>query len=423
MTSNQKEVSFQEQCKLFGGFDWAKEDHDIVVVNGTGTIMVDLSFPDTAEGWALLREKLVAQVGQDLSHVAVAVETRHGPAVERLLQLGCRVYPINPKSAQRFRERKAANGSKTDFLDAWSMADALRTDGHGWRCLEPDDPMTQELRLVTRDQVHLIEQRTALANQLQEALHEYYPAALEAFDEWTTPGPWAFVIAFPTPSACVRAGKRRWEKFLHANRLYRPETYPKRLEIFARADCFAGPPAVTNAKSRLAVALAKQLHVLQRQLQEYAEAIAKLFAEHPDHDVFGSLPGAGSKLAPRLLSEFGQNRQRFPDADSIRCYAGTAPVIVQSGQNRWVKFRRGCNKHLRAAVHHWADLSRAKCVWADTYYQHKRQQGMTHARALRCLGHRWLKILWKMWVTRTPYNEAYHTRNQVRHGSWVVAIT
>ena len=47
---------------------------------------------------------------------------------------------------------------------------------------------------------------------------------------------------------------------------------------------------------------------------------------------------------------------------------------------------------------------------------------MSHASALRCLGQRWLKILWKMWQTRTTYNEALHTLNQTRHGSWVVAL-
>lgn len=254
-------------------------------------------------------------------------------------------------------------------------------------------------------------------------MHEYYPAALEAFDDWTAEGPWAFVQAFPTPAKLIHAGKRRWEKFLHAHKLYRAETYPRRLEIFARADKFAGPPAVTHAKSRLAVALVKQLRVLQAQLRDYRTTIEKLFAEHPDRDVFGSLPGAGPKLAPRLLSELGQDRQRFQDPQALQCYSGTAPLTVQSGKNRWVKFRRACNKSLRSAVHHWANLSRAECAWAQAYYKHKRDQGLSHSCALRCLGQRWLKILWKMWQTGTPYDEALHTLNQVKHGSWVVTLT
>lgn len=407
----------------FVGFDWAKDHHQVVVIDRDGHIVLDLQIGHTAEGWHRLCEKLVRLAGPDLSAVAVAIETSCGPAVEKLLELGCSVYPLNPKSAQRYRDRKAPSGNKTDHLDAWSFADALRTDGHGWRRLKPDDPMVQELRLLCRDEVQLIGQRTALVNQLQQALVEYYPAALEAFDDWTMPACWEFVIRFPTPSALEKAGKRAWQKFLHTHQLYRPETYKKRLESFARATEFCSSQAVTNAKSMLAVSLAKQLCVLELQLKAYRARIEELFQQHPDHDLFGSLPGVGEKLAPRLLSECGQDRQRFQDHQALQCYAGTAPVSFQSGQIHRVTFRRACNKNLRAAVHLWADLSRKKCAWAQIYYQQKRQEGKSHACALRCLAQRWLKILWKMWQTRTCYDEQLHTRNQVKHGSWVLALT
>jgi transposase len=389
----------------------------------TAEVGLDLQIEHTAEGWYRLGEKLVRLAGPDSSVVAVAIETNCGPAVENLLELGCSVYPLNPKSAQRYRDRKAPGGSKTDHLGAWSFADVLRTDGHGWRQLKPDDPMVQELRLLCRDEVRLIGQRTALVNQLQQALVEYYPAALEAFDDWTIPASWEFVIRFPTPSGLEKAGRRTWQKFLHAHHLYRPQTYQKRLDIFARATELCGSQAVTNAKSMLAVSLAKQLGLLEQQLKAYRKRIEELFQEHPDHDLFGSLPGVGEKLAPRLLSECGQDRERFQDHQALQCYAGTAPVSFQSGQIHRVTFRRACNKHLRTAVHLWADLSRKQCPWAQIYHQQKRQEGKSHACALRCLGQRWLKILWKMWQTRTPYDEQLHTRNQIKHGSWVLALT
>jgi len=385
MSPNAKDVPFQQLFKLFVGFDWASDHHDVVAVDPAGRIVLDLTIEDKAEGWATLREKFAKLVGQNASVVAVAVETCNGPAVERLLEMGCGVYPLNPKAAQRYRDRKSPMGAKSDRLDAWSFGDALRTDGHGWRRLQPEDSLTQALRILCRDEVQLIQQRTALVCQLKQALHEYYPAALEAFDNWTVPSSWAFVEKFPTPQALVKAGKRKWEKFLHTNRLARPERYSQRLEIFARADQFCGSEAVTNAKSRLAVALVAQLRVLEKQLQTYRKAIEALFGRHPDNVIFGSLPGAGDKLAPRLLSEFGQNRDRFARAESIQCYAGTAPVTRQSGKRRTVRIRHGCNKYLRTTVHLWANLSREKCAWAEAYYQAKRRDGKSHACALRCL--------------------------------------
>jgi hypothetical protein len=63
--------------------------------------------------------------------------------------------------------------------------------------------------------VALIEERTALVNQLQAALPEYYPTALAAFEDWTLPAAWAFIEAFPTPQALANGGKRRWEKMFY----------------------------------------------------------------------------------------------------------------------------------------------------------------------------------------------------------------
>jgi len=353
----------------------------------------------------------------------VSIETCSGPAVERLLALGCRVYPINPRSARAYRTRKAPSGTKDDALDAWSFADALRTDGHAWRPLTPEDPLTQQLRLLCRDEVALIGQRTALVCQLREALHEYYPAALEAFDDWTMRAAWEFIIQFPTPQQLAGATRRKRQSFLTTHKLHSPQTQERRLAIFARADQFCGSPAVTQAKSLLAVGIAKQLITLEAVLKQYRQRIEELFRQHPDHELFGSLPGLGDKLAPRMLGECGDDPARFEDHQALQCYAGTAPVSYDSGQKRMVKIRRACNKHLRAAVHLWADLSRRQCAWAQAYYEHKCKQGKTHAEALRCLGQRWLKILHRMIQTKQPYDESLHMRNQVAHGSWVIRLT
>jgi hypothetical protein len=66
--------------------------------------------------------------------------------------------------------------------------------------------------------------------------------------------------------------------------------------------------------------------------------------------------------------------------------------------------------------------SRKSCPWADVYYTQLRTRGKSHACALRCLSQRWLKILWKMWQTRTRYDAELHARNQLKHGSWVLKI-
>jgi transposase len=405
------------EIKHYAGFDWAKDHHDVIVVDSGGKIVADFRFDHTAAGWEQFSKKLSA-----FADVAIAIETNHGGVIERLLERNCCVFPVHTRSAKGYRQRKVPSGNKTDRVDAWSLADALRLDGAHWKQLSPQDPLTKELRLLCRDEVALIRDRSALITQLRQALYDYYPAALEAFDDWTLPATWAFVIAFPSSELLIKAGKRKWEKFLHVHKLGRPATYQRRLEIFARADQFAGLPPTVRAKSKLTVARAKQLQLLENQIAEYRQEIRRLFAQHPDAKLFGSLPGAGDKMAPRLLAEVGDDRALFPDAQALQCLAGTAPVSYQSGQIHRVYLRRQCNKSLRSAVHLWANLSRGFCPWAATYYAALRAKGKSHACALRALGQRWLKILWKMWQTRTLYDADLHARNQLKHGSWVLQM-
>lgn len=401
----------------FAALDWAGDHHDLVVVDRGGQVVLSRRFAHSAEGWRELREALGA-----FPEIPVAVETSQGIVIDQLVRAGPGVYPVNPKAAKRYRERKAPAGTKSDWLDAWAIADALRVDGHGWRPLRPEDPLTEELRLLCRDETALIEQRTLLVNQLQAALRDYYPAALDAFDDWTVRGAWALLESFPNPVALATAGRRRWEKFLHANKLWRPQTAPRRMEAFARAAELVANPGASRAKELLAMSLVKLLRVLQTQLDAYRGRIEGLFADHPDSGIFGSLPGAGPKLAPRMLGEIGADRGRFTSAEGLQCHAGTAPVSFSSGQIHRVLMRRGVSRHLRSTVHLWADQSRHRCAWAQAYYQAQRDRGKSHACALRCLGQRWLKIVWKMWQERLPYDEARHTRNQVQHGSWIIQL-
>jgi len=248
----------------YAGFDWARNDHVVVIVNQQGQIVADFGFEHSVEGWKRFGEKIA-----EFPDLAVAIETSQGAAVDQMLQRDYTVYPVNPAAAVSYRQRKAPSGAKTDHLDAWSLADALRVDGHGWKAIQPAEELSTQLRLLCRDEVALIAQRTLLVNQLQQALLEYYPAALEAFEDWVSPATWGFVLEFPTPEALTKAGKRRWEKFLHTHRLWRPETVEKRLGIFSQADQFKASAPVTKAKSQLALSLCKLLRTLQQQLDQY----------------------------------------------------------------------------------------------------------------------------------------------------------
>jgi hypothetical protein len=231
----------------------ASQKHSVVVVDSQGRVVEDFEIEHSALGWKKFRERI-----KPYDSIPFAIETSQGAAVEQLLEAGMEVYPLNPKSAQAYRQRKAPSGVKDDQLDAWSFADALRVDGQNWRPLRPEDPLIKELRLLCRDEVGLIEQRTSFITQLRHALAEYYPTALEAFEDWDSVSAWMFLQRFPTPQLLQKAGKRQWEKFLHSRRLWRNESGPRRLELFAHATEFGSSEPTANAKSMLALSLVQK---------------------------------------------------------------------------------------------------------------------------------------------------------------------
>ena len=272
------------------------DHHAVVIVDRAGLIVADFEIEHNASGWQRWREQ-VAALGPG---VAACVETSQGVVIEQLLESGVSLYPISPVSSQAYRERKAPSGNKTDHVDAWSLADALRVDGHGWRTLAKEDPLCRTAAALPR-RGGLNRERTALVNQLQSALHEYYPAALEAFEDWTLPAPGLLSKPSPLLRRSPRQGNANGKSSSTAISLSGRKPMPnawkssrgERVRLWRSAHPHQEP---TGADLHADAAL-------QNQIEAYRAEIEKLFAQQPDHDLFGSLPGAGPKIAPRLLSE------------------------------------------------------------------------------------------------------------------------
>jgi transposase len=155
-------------------------------------------------------------------------------------------------------------------------------------------------------------------------------------------------------------------------------------------------------------ALVAQLRVTLQVIADFDTAIAQRAQEHPDFPLFDALPGAGAVFAPRLLVAFGEQRERYASAEELQKYAGIAPVTERSGKQSWVHWRLQCPKFLRQTFVEWAAESTRHSFWAQVYYQQQRDKGKAHQAAVRALAFKWIRILYRCWQTRTPYNEALY---------------
>ena len=155
-------------------------------------------------------------------------------------------------------------------------------------------------------------------------------------------------------------------------------------------------------------ALVTQIPLLTESIERYDQKIAALFDQHDDSTLFGSFPGAGPALAPRLLAAFGSNRGRFEFASEVQELSGIAPVTEKSGGGLWIHWRLACSKFLRQTFQEFAGRSILQSDWARAYYDLLRKRGKSHHAAVRALAYKWIRILFRCWKTRTPYDEAVY---------------
>jgi transposase len=398
----------------YAGIDWADQHHDAVVIDEGGQRVAAIRVAHDADGLAKLTTFLkgIGDVAEHPAHLACLVETSHGLLISTLLEAGLPVYPVNPKTVDR--HRKPA-GAKTDAIDAYLLARTGRSDLADLRRLAPDSPLITELKVLTRDQDTLIQSQTRLVNQLTACLKVYYPVALELFGKLHQPTTLAFLQAFPTLEQAQAATAEQIAAVLKAAGHPQAPTKAAQIAHHLRQPQLEADPVVTRAKARLMRTLVAQLQVLVPQIAAYDDEITRLFLTHSDSKAFASLPRAGTRLAPRLLAEWGDDRGRYTDAASVQALAGTAPVAFQSGKFATVHRRYACSKPLRNALHQFAWQSTQKEPWAHAYYQRKRRAGKSHSMAVRALANQWVRLIYALWLKQEAYDATIFLAAQQAH--------
>ncbi len=387
----------------FCGIDWANDHHDALSIDEQGRQLGSIHVSHTPEGLSQLDaylERMASPGGRE--QIACIVETTHGLLIAHLLEQGWPVYPVNPRTVER---RRAPSGAKTDTIDAYLLAKTGRADFADLRRLNPDSEQIQELKTLTRDQDALIQMQTRLVNQLTACLKAYYPVVLDLFGKLHQPSTLKFLRAYPTLQAARAATVEELAAVLRQARYPGAKLAAQRMVAQLQQPCLQANEVTTRTKSRLMLALIDQLEPLLKQIADYDKEIERLFLMHEDHELFQSLPGAGERLAPRMLAELGDDRDRYESAGSLQALAGTSPVLFQSGTYQKAHRRLGCIKPWRNALQQFAWQSTHQEDWAREYYQRKRAEGKSHTVALRALANIWARILSAVWKTK----ELYHT--------------
>lgn len=351
----------------------------------------------------------LAQLRQDYPRAQVALCVEQ-PAVNLILFLETyawiTLFPINPLTLQKFREAFVTSRAKDDGKDARYLAELLLTHSDKLKSWVPEDAQTRRLQQLVLHRRAVVDERTALTNRLQALLKQYFPQALELCgEELWRPLATAFLLKWPTLQAVQKAKPAVLRAFYHVHGSRSQSLIARRLERIVQAVPLTDETALLDTFALRVELVCRQLQLVTRAVAQYDAQIAELFPRHPDHAIFASLPGAGPVLAPRLLAALGAQRERYATAAALQCFTGIAPVTKQSGGKRVVHRRYRCPLFQRQSFHEYAKESILWCRWAAAYYLQQRDRGGSHHTAVRALGYKWQRLIWRCWQSHTPYDD------------------
>jgi transposase len=390
---------------IFVGDDWAEVHHDVYVCDEAGVKLAARRVPEGIAGIAMLHE-LIAVQAIDPAGVVVGIETDRGLWVQALVAAGYQVYAINPRAASRYRDRHSVSGAKSDPGDAKMLAELVRTDRHNHRQVAGDTALAEGVKVLARAHQTLIWERTRTTNRLRCSLREYFPAALDTFEELAHRDTLAVLAKAPTPTEAARLTPARIRTVLrNAGRQRNLDTRADAIAAGLRADALRAPAPVEaahGATTRATVAIIAELNV---QIEQLAAGLADHFEQHPDSDIYLSLPGVGVILGARMLGEFGDDPNRYADPKSRKNYAGTSPITRASGTRSVALARFVRNRRLADALDQSAFCSISSSPGARAFYDRHRDAGESHHKALRALANRWVGILHGCLRHHSLYNE------------------
>ena len=390
---------------LFVGDDWAEDHHDVHLMNDTGDRLAARRLPEGLAGIRRLHE-LIAEHADDPAQVVIGIETDRGLWLDALIAAGYQVYAINPLAAARYRDRHHLSGAKSDASDAKLLADLVRTDRHNHRRIAGDTSAVEAVKVLARAHQSLIWARTRHTHALRSTLREYYPAALEAFDDLADRDALAILGRAPTPADAQNLSLAKIRSALKAaGRQRNLDARALQIQEMLRTEQLVAPAAVTAAFGATTRATVGIIAELNHQISDLEAELATHFEAHPDADIYRSLPGLGVILGARVLGEFGDDPNRYTTAKCRKNYAGTSPLTIASGKKRAVLARHVRNRRLYDAIDQWAFCALTNSPGASAFYDQHRAAGDVHHQALRALGNRLVGILHGCLRHHSTYDE------------------
>ena len=383
------------------GIDVAKDKHDCFILNSEGVVLADaFTIPNNLDGFNTLLDKLRAcSAPQDSIKVGLEATGHYSYNILGfLLDNGLATYVLNPLRTNLYRKSLSLRKTKTDRVDARTIAAMLLSDA-GLKPYTDTSYHNEELKSLTRYRFDKVKERAQLKQSVSRLVCILFPELEKLVPTLHMASVYALLSEFPGARQIADAHLTRLKTLLtDASRgRYGRDTA---VDIRDAARCSIG--SRIPAKSLELQHTIRLIRELDAEIEEIEAAIQGIMEEL--HSPITTIPGIGYRMGAMILAEVG-DFSRFDSPDKLLAYAGMSPSTYQSGQlkNCYPHMEKRGSRYLRYALY---NATKYVCLWDPAfaaYLAKKRAEGKHYNVALSHAAKKLVRLIFALEKSRQPY--------------------
>ena len=388
---------------IYVGIDVAKNKHDCCILGSDGEILFSpFTIQNTLQGFDVLYEKIWS-LTQDLDEIKVGLEATghyHLNLLRSLLDNGLASYVINPLHTNLFRKGQSLRKTKTDKVDASSIAMMLLID----KTLKPYSDTSyhnEELKSLTRYRFNKVYERSRLKVSISRLVSILFPELEKLVPTLHISSVYALLSEYPGASFIASANLTHLKNLLSkASKGH----YGRDMAVAIRDAASSSIGTVIPAKSMELKHTIRLTEIITEEIDEIETTINSIMEtlESP----ITSIPGINTRMGAMILAEIG-DFSRFKNADQILAYAGLSPSTYQSGQltASYSHMEKRGSRYLRYALF---NATRYVCLWDPTFSEYlakKKSEGKHYNVAISHACKKLVRTIYRMQLTGELYHQ------------------
>ena len=389
---------------IYAGIDVAKDKHDCFITNSNGEVLFKaFAIPNNRDGFDALYQK-IESITDDLTNVKVGLEaTGHYSynILGYLLDKGLTTFVINPLHTNLYRKSLSLRKTKTDKVDARTIATMLMSDVN-LKSYSDTSYHNEELKSLTRYRFDKVKERAKLKSSVSRLVTILFPELEKLVPTLHMASLYALLSSFPSASAIATSHLTRLTNLLSdASKGH----YGKDTAILFREAARTSIGSLMPAKSLELKHTIKLIQELTTEIDEI-EAEIKTIMDDINSPIL-SIPGINYRMGATIIAEVG-DFSRFDSPDKILAYAGLSPSTYQSGQleSSYSHMEKRGSRYLRYALFNAAKFV---CRWDPTfaaYLEKKRAEGKHYNVAISHAAKKLVRVIYQLEKSRQPYIKA-----------------